>query len=217
MSLSVANWIDHDILNNVPFYLKNESENLKWRINDGHFALIDSNTEKLKETKFTKKKNNPINKFEKLKNSSEKKDKQKATSYIKQVVINLTDTELTEEQRSLLNLRSSFVPATKKIPFLDIISATEICANDLENSSNKTDVEFQCQKVGHILNRNLIIKLRDNLSKPQKKKLAQMKNNKGITIYPFDKGSGFVILSEKNAMRKLGKSNQLKSKHLTML
>ena len=80
---------------------------------------------------------------------------------------------------------------------MDKILATEICANDLENSSNETDAEFQCQKVGHILNRNLIIKLRDNLSKPQKKKLAQMKNNKGITIYPFDRGSGFVILSEK--------------------
>ena len=86
---------------------------------------------------------------------------------------------------------------------MDIISATEICANNLENSSKETDAEFQCQKVGHILYRNLIIKLRDNMSKPQKKMLAQMKNNKGITVYPFDKGSGFVILSEKIAMRKL--------------
>ena len=30
-----------------------------------------------------------------------------------------------------------------------------------------------------------------------------MKNNKDTTIYPFDKGSGFVVLSEKNAMQKI--------------
>ena len=42
-------------------------ENLKRRINDEHFALIDSSTEKSKEKEFPKKKNNLINKFEKLK------------------------------------------------------------------------------------------------------------------------------------------------------
>ena len=86
---------------------------------------------------------------------------------------------------------------------MDIISATETCAIDLENSSKETDAEFLRQKVSHILNRNLNIKLRDNLSKPQRKTLVQMKNNKDTTTYPFDKGSGFVILSEKNAMQKM--------------
>ena len=59
-----------------------------------------------------KKKNHLINQFEKLKYSSGKKSKQKKTSYIKQAVINLTDTELTEEQKSLLNLGLNFVSAT---------------------------------------------------------------------------------------------------------
>ena len=30
-----------------------------------------------------------------------------------------------------------------------------------------------------------------------------MKNKRDTTIYPFDKGSGFVVLSEKNAMQKI--------------
>ena len=30
-----------------------------------------------------------------------------------------------------------------------------------------------------------------------------MKNNKDTTIYPFDKGSGFVVLPEKNTMQKI--------------
>ena len=86
---------------------------------------------------------------------------------------------------------------------MDIILATETCASDLENSSKETDAECLRQKISHILNRNLNIKLRDNLSKPQRKVLVQMKNNKDTTIYPFDKGSGFVVLSEKNAMQKI--------------
>ena len=121
-------------------------DNFKRRINDENLALIDRTTEKPKEKQFTKKNNHFINKSEKLKNSSRKKSKQKTISYIKQAVINLTDTELTEEQMSLLSLGPNFVRATKRIQFLDIISATEACAIDLENSSKETDAELLCQK-----------------------------------------------------------------------
>ena len=71
----------------------------------------------------------------------EKKGKQKTTSNIKQAIINLTDVELTDEQMSLLNLEPNFVPATKRIPAIEcqLMSATEKCAIDLENSSKETD------------------------------------------------------------------------------
>ena len=118
--------------------VKQICENLKRSVKDEHFALIDRTTEKSNEKEFTKKKNHLINKFEILKNNTGKKSKEKTTSYIKQAVINLTDTELTEEQKFLLNLGPNFVPATKRIPFMDIISATETCAIDLENSSKET-------------------------------------------------------------------------------
>ena len=72
---------------------------------------------------------------------------------------------------------------------MDIFLATETCAIDLANSSKEIHAEFLRQKVSHILNRNLKTKLWDNLSKPQRKVLVQMKNNKDTTIYPFDKGS----------------------------
>ena len=61
---------------------------------------------------------------------------------------------------------------------MDIMLATETCAIDLENSSKETDAKFLRQKVSHVLNRNLNIKLPDNLSKPQRKALMQMKSNK---------------------------------------
>ena len=86
---------------------------------------------------------------------------------------------------------------------MDTISATETCAIDLENSSKETDAECLPQKVSHILNGNLNIKPRYNLSKPQRKPLVHMKNNKNTTVYPFDTGSRFLVLSEKNAMQKI--------------
>ena len=95
-----------------------------------HFALIDRATKKSKEKEFTKKKNHLINKFEILKSSTEKKSKQKATSYIKQAVVNLTNTDLVEKQKSLLNFGLNFLPANKIIPFMDIISATETCSTE---------------------------------------------------------------------------------------
>ena len=103
----------------------------------------------------------------------------------------------------LINLGPNFVPATKRIPFMDIMPATETCAIDLENRSKETDAEFLRQKVSHILKRNLTIKLWDNLSKPQRKALVEMKNNKDTTVHPFDKGSGFVVLPGKTAIQKL--------------
>ena len=50
-------------------------ENLKRRTNNEHVALIDRTTEKSKEKEFTEKKNHVFNKFEKLKNSTEKEGK----------------------------------------------------------------------------------------------------------------------------------------------
>ena len=86
-----------------------------------------------------------------MKNSTGKKSKEKTTLYIKQALINLTDTELTEEQKSLLILGPNFVPATKRIPFMDINSAAETFAIDLGNSIKETNAESLHQNVSHIL------------------------------------------------------------------
>ena len=53
--------------------VKQICENLKRRISDEHFALIDRTTENCKKKEFTNKKNHLINKFKKLKNNTEKK------------------------------------------------------------------------------------------------------------------------------------------------
>ena len=52
---------------------------------------------------------------------------------MKQAVIHLTSKQLTNDQAFLLNLGLNFALKNKKIPFIDIIAATESTALNLEN------------------------------------------------------------------------------------
>ena len=48
------------------------------------------------------------------------------------------------------------------------------------------------------------MKIRDNLSKEQRKALKEIRQiNNNTKVYPFDKGSGFVVLSEGDAIHKI--------------
>ena len=50
------------------------------------------------------------------------------------------------------------------------------------------------------------MKIKDNLSKQQRKALKQMRQiNNNIKVYPFDKGSGVVVLSEGDVIKKIEK------------
>ena len=60
---------------------------------------------------------------------------------MKRAVINLTKEELIGNQTSLLNLAPNRVPTNNKIPFIDIIAATESTALDLENQNKGTDAK----------------------------------------------------------------------------
>ena len=87
---------------------------------------------------------------------------------------------------------------------MDIITSTESMALNLEFHKNLADAECLRQNVSHILNKNIHLKIKDNLSKEQRKALNQLKNNNSDTkIYPFDKGTGFVVLSENDAIKKI--------------
>ena len=80
---------------------------------------------------------------------------------MKQAVIHLTNKQLTNDQAFLLNLKETklksknlnFAPKNKKIPFIDIIVATESTALDLENQNKGNDPNSLRQKVTDILNK----------------------------------------------------------------
>ena len=84
---------------------------------------------------------------------------------------------------------------------MEIITATESVALKLEYGNKEADAESLYQNVYHILNKNRNIKIKDNLSKEQRKarkEIQQINNN--TKVYQFDKGSRFVVLSEGDAI-----------------
>ena len=103
---------------------------------------------------------------------------------------------------------------------MEIITAKESVALNLEytikkqipNPCVKTYVMFLTKiKIMKIMKN---MKIKDNLSKEQRKALKEIRQiNNNTKVYPFDKGSGFVVLSERDAINKteeqLGKAKAI--------
>ena len=90
----------------------------------------------------------------------------------------------------------------KRVPFKEIIKAIGLLALNLEYHDNKADAE----SLHHIFNKSRNITIKDKLSKDQRKALREIQQiNKKSKVYPFDKGTGFVILSEGDVIKKVGK------------
>ena len=88
---------------------------------------------------------------------------------------------LTDHQTSLLNLGLKFVQTEKKIPFMKIIITTEsVVALNLAYHNKKVDAESLRQNICQILNKSRNKKIKDTLSKEQKKaskEMRQINNN----------------------------------------
>ena len=177
-------------------------QTLKVKVPEEHYLLI----QKSRENEFVKKKVYFICAFSELQTTSSKKKKnqQTTTTYVKPSIINLTDIALTDHQTSLLNLGSKFVPTEKTMPFMEIITATESVALNVEYHNKKADAESLCQNLCHILNKNRNMKVKDNLSKEQRKALTEIwQINSNTKVYQFDKSSGVFVLSEGDATKKI--------------
>ena len=123
---------------------------------------------------------------------------------IADLIIDLTYIALTSHQTFLLNLGPKFVPTEKRIHFMEIITATEPVALNLEYHNKEVDIESLRQNVCQILNKNRNIKIKDNFQKEQRKALKEIRPvNNNTKVYP--KASGFDVLSEEDAMRKIEK------------
>ena len=120
-------------------------------------------------------------------------------SIIKEVIANLTGEELDENKIKLLNLGLKFVPMeNRKRPEMDIIQTAEIRALDLEWEGKFSIAESLRQNISRIKTKDLEKKHKNNLSFAERKTLTKMKHDKNISIYPFDKGSGFLVIKEED-------------------
>ena len=126
------------------------------------------------------------------------------TSKLQPHMLNQALLTLTDHQTSLLNLGPRFAPAEKRIPFMEIITATKSVALNLEYHNKEADTESLQQNLYHILNKNRNMKINDNLSKEQRKALKEIRQiNSNTKVYPFGKGWGFVALSEGDAIKNI--------------
>ena len=77
-------------------------------------------------------------------------------------------------------------------------------ALNLDYHDKEADAEALRQNVFHFRNKNRNMKIKDNLSKGQGKALKETKQiNSSTKVYPFDKDSVFVVLSEGDAIKKI--------------
>ena len=126
---------------------------------------------------------------------------------IKPAVLNLTDRNMTDAAMNLLNKGPKFVPAITKVPTLDIITSTEKAATQIERNSNVNDTCVEAERLRHevsnILLKHVNKKLPSNLPREQRDALNELKNNDDMKIVPFDKGTGFAIMSKEDMLSKM--------------
>ena len=129
---------------------------------------------------------------------------ERTRSIIKEGIVKLTGEELDENKTKLLNLGPKFVPTeNKKRPYMDIIQTTETCALDLEREGKFSIAESLRQNISRIITKDLKKKHKNNVSFAERKTLTEMKHDKNISIYPFDKGTGFIVIKEEDAIQKI--------------
>ena len=89
--------------------------------------------------------------------------------------------------------------------FMDIITSTESCVLDMEHNYKESNAETLRQKVSHILQKNLNLKIRSNLKKDERRALKELQKNDKISVHEFDKSCGFAIVSNDTAKEKIQK------------
>ena len=101
-----------------------------------------------------------------------------------------------------MNIGPKFVPTeNRKRPYIHIIQTTEIF--ELEREQKLSLAESLRKNISRIITKNLNKKHKNNLSFPERTALTVMKHDKKISIYPFDKGAGFVVIKEGDAIQKI--------------
>ncbi|XP_065662793.1 uncharacterized protein LOC136085418 [Hydra vulgaris] len=153
---------------------------------------------------FIRSKERLFKKFNILQNEFKNKQKiknGKLTTHTKNAVLNLCNTEIPNNQNDLLNLGPNFVPSLKHIPYMDTIATTESFTlkleynNKIENAQGLRKNVLKELKMGK--------KISQNLTREQRKALKEIKENKLVDIYPFDKGNGFVRIEHEKALEKI--------------
>ena len=86
---------------------------------------------------------------------------------------------------------------------MEIITGIESQVLKLESGKKGKSMGNLQQTVSKILSKTIGKKQQDNLSKVQRAALKQLKNDRQMKLYPFDKGIGFALLNDIDSISKI--------------
>ena len=86
---------------------------------------------------------------------------------------------------------------------MDIVNATEVCALSLEKENQVENAESLQQKISNIISKNIHFKITNNLTFEQRIALKELSQSTGNKFHSYDKGTGYVILNNKDAIGKI--------------
>ena len=100
--------------------------------------------------------------------------------------------------RKLTKIYLRLVPIVKEVPHLDTITNVEIAVQQLARSQNNQVYhgEQVRDRLASILSKNINFKPKNNLSSEQRSALKEIKSNENFKVVPFDKGSGFAVMTK---------------------
>ena len=201
------------------------SEVLQTSLTDSDYKDLDVMTNKTKENTFIKEREKLKQKFENLSSARSSRVRNAKTiidvnqrrqnfvktntnderiqKFIKTTVLNLTKKPVKLQHTELLQLGPKFVPTPKSIPFMDIITSTESAAIDLDNSAMHHESEDLRHQVSNTLSKFINVRMPSNLTKLQRQALKELREDKEMVVYPFDKGAGFALLTKADALSKI--------------
>ena len=104
-------------------------------MSDAYFETIERITNISKEEEYVKKRNHPTEKDHTFTKGNKIQKITGNKSLLKPAVLNLRNQEIPQYHLELLNLGPTIVASSKKLPFIDIVNATEICALSLEKQN----------------------------------------------------------------------------------
>ena len=183
--------------------IKLDEQKLRCSVNDEDFRKISDVTDKSKESAFLKKRSQLQEKFSRLSASKFNRPVETVTKHVKSAVLNLTTNEIPNNQLDLLNLGPQFVPTQQHVPYMDIITSTECIALKLDKELKNHESERLRSDVSNILSKFLNKKIPSNLNIAQINAIKELKSDHNTTIYPFDKGAGFAVLTREDSLSKL--------------
>ena len=104
-------------------------------MSNAHFETIKHITNISKEEEYVKKRNHLKENYQNLTKGNMIQIITGNKSLLKPAVLNLRNQEIPQYHLELLNLGPTIVASSKKLPFIDIVNATEICALSLEKQN----------------------------------------------------------------------------------